>query len=526
MKPPSPIVTALATWLACGSGEDLYVVDRTTDPPRVSADVDAVGADAALVELGRAMEWEVVFETTRLRNDLALVSVDLSFDLQDPRIIADLIAVAGRADVTFDDRSVAGKTRTVLHVVKPPSEATEAGRRRLRRRAMQWYRMFLGEELRDDPLVAEHAVDVRLRLAQMMLEQGDLEGAIRAFEELKDQERGHRYLPLALVRLAQCHYRLGDYRAAERYARELSRMHPSRPETAAAVVLLGRILLDTERYDECVREMRSHVLPLAGTPEIVDIFLIAARAQRRRGRPDEVFRQTELLASSPQLEHMSPQQWLEYWFLRGAGAEGIGKHREAMLALEAFLGSSPADDPRRGEAFVLLGRAYLALGKFVEARAASLEARALEAKLDPRWRTEARILEAKARLAIGEVDRAFAELEVEVRRNPRRNRELILFLVETLIEEGRYQKAITNADLLAEERGIWGDRARLSRIRAMAARAERSGIWEGFPRAATAIAARIEDLELQRQAAELIGRGYERLGDMGRAADAYRGLLR
>lgn len=526
MRLRSPIAAALASWLACWPGEDLYVVDRTTDPPRVSADVEAVAADAALVELGKALDWEVVFETTRLRNDLALVSVDLSFDLQDPRIVAHLIAVAGRADVTFDDRSVAGEARTVLHVVRPPSAATEAGRRRLRRRAMQWYHMFLGEELRDDPLVAEHAVDVRLRLGQMMLEQGDLEGAIRAFEQLEDEDRSHRYVPLALVRLAQCHYRLGDHEAAERYARELSRMHPSRPETAAAVVLLGRILLDTKRYDECVREMRSHVLALAGTPEIVDIFLIAARAQRRRDRPDEVFRQTELLASSPQLEHMTPEQWLEYWFLRGVGAEGIGKHREAMLALEAFLGSCPADDPRRGEAFVLLGKAYMALGKFVEARAASLEARALETRLEPHWRTEARILEAKARLAIGEVDRAFAELEVEVRRNPRRNRELILFLVEALIQEGRYQKAITNADLLAAERGIWGDRARLLRIRAMAERAERSGIWEGFPSQATAIAARIGDPDLQRRAAELIGRGYERLGDMARAADAYRGLLR
>ena len=73
-----------------------------------------------------------------------MVSLDLSFDAQNPRTIAHLIAASGGADVVFDDRAaVDPDITTVVHVVPAASAETESGRQRLRRRSIEWYRTFL-----------------------------------------------------------------------------------------------------------------------------------------------------------------------------------------------------------------------------------------------------------------------------------------------------------------------------------------------------------------------------------------------
>ena len=279
------------------------------------------------------------------------------------------------------------------------------------------------------------------------------------------------------------------------------------------------------RYDECVRERRSFLLPLADTPEIVDAYLLLAQAQAKRGRPDEVFRNIEVLAGSRNFRDLTEKQTIDYWFLRGLGAAGTGAHAEAMEALELFLGLA-ADDPRRGRAYVMLAETYTALGKLLEARSAAVAAMRHLDSLDREGRREARIVNAKTALALGQRDTAFADLEVEVR-SLGADPELILFLIDAFSDVGRYQKAIATADLLASHKDAYGQAARVRKLRAMLAQAkqERSHL-SAFPKQAIAIAAGIEDEAKQREAAEIIGTAYALLGDVERAADAFRGVLR
>lgn len=506
-------------------GQDLYVVDATVTPALISADRAAVGALDGLRSLAVAMGWRVDFATRRLEGDLSMVSLDLSFDAQNPRTVAHLIAASGGADVVFDDRENDPDIKTVIHVVPAASAETESGRQRLRRRSIEWYRTFLADDLRLTPLVAEKALEVRMHLGHLLLQQGDLEQAITVFQEVHDSDAAHPYMPLALLRLAQSHHDLGNFEEAEKWAREVSRMHPSRPETAAATVLLGRNLIQQKRYDECVATMRASVLPLANTPEIVDILLITAEAQLHRERSDYVLEQMRMLAESQSFRDLTESQWLDYHYLRGFGAEGTGHHEEAMELLEIFLATGPADR-RRGEALVLLGRSYLELGKFVEARTAALQALTYQSTMDRLWRKEARILQARSALALGQRDQAFEDLEREVRRDPVQTPELIVFLIDSFLENDRYQKAIAAADLLIPVGGKWGDRARYLKILAMWRQNPRAELLDSFLMYAVEIAPQIEDEGLQRKAAEIIGQAYGLRGDWEKAVNAYHGVLR
>jgi hypothetical protein len=113
-----------------------------------------------------------------------------------------------------------------------------------------------------------------------------------------------------------------------------------------------------------------------------------------------------------------------------------------------------------------------------------------------------------------------------VRRNPEGKRELILFLVDAFIQVQSYQRAISTADLLSLQKGIWGDRARHKRIVAMWEQAKTSAARKGFPEKALPIIKDIQDEELQRKVAEILGEAYWSLGEIDKAADAYRGVLR
>ncbi|MEZ5966905.1 MAG: tetratricopeptide repeat protein [Planctomycetota bacterium] len=504
---------------------DLFVVDRTQDPPMLAADSNGVTCERALLALGQGLGWRVDFETKQLENALAMVAIDLAFERQPPRTVAHLIAAAGGADVVFDDRTEEGVLHTRVHVVSPASADIESGRQRLRQWSIQWYHSFLQRDAVYDPLVQEEGMRVRMQLAQMKLQQGDLEGAASAFEEVYDRDQTHPNAPLAMLRIAECNFELGHLDDAERWARRVTELHPSRPEMAAAAILLGRIMIVAERYDECVRELRSYLLPLADTPEIVDAYLLLAQAQAKRQRPDEVFRNIEVLAGSRNFRDLTEKQTIDYWFLRGLGAAGIGKWAEAMEALELFLGLAPSDS-RRGRVHILLTETYTARGQLLEARSSAVAAMRHLDSLDRQGRREARIANAKTALALGQRDTAFADLEVEVR-SPGADPDLILFLADSFHGVGRYQKAIATAELLAGQESAYGQMARVRKLRAMLAQAKQDRVHlEAFPKQAIAIASTIEDEALQRETAEIIGTAYSLLGDVERAADAFRGVLR
>lgn len=505
-----------------------FVVVDGSSPPRVSGDRPGIGATPALQELGDVLGWQVVFATHELRSELERVTLDLSFDDRDARTIAHLIAAAGDADVVFDDRSGPDGGTTVLHVVPAPSAATESGRQRLRRWAMQWYQRFLADDQRQQPLVAEKAMEVRMHLGDLLLQQGLVQDAIKDFQEVHDADPSHPYVPQALLKMAQAYYDLGQLDQAEHWSREVAQLNPARPETAQATVLLGRVLLAQGRYDECVAEMRAALLPLAGTPEVVDLVLLIADAHRHRGRPDYVLDQMRLLAKRHDFHELSRQQWLDYHFLRGFGAEGTGQTAEAIEALEIFLATS-AGDPRRAEAFVMLARAYLTAEKYVEARAAALQALAQKGKLSPELRRESRIVQARTALALGDEDSALEDLEREVRRDPTGSPELILYTVQANIDAERYEKAVAVAELLTHVEGRVGDQARVLDLQArwlQAQKGPKPDLMRGFLEHAREVAPHIADEEMQRKAAELIGKAYASIGDWDHALEAYLGVLR
>ena len=526
----------LATLLAAGHGwaqgkdEALFRVDLGIDPPRVAADRNGVAVDAALRELAKSLRWRIDFETRQLESTLAVSALDLVFEALDAKTAAHLIAVSGGCDVTFDERETEGTVATTLHVVRSATPDSESGRQRLRRFSSSWYQTFLAEEIKLEPVVQKERMAASMNLGLVLMKQGDLQSAARAFESVWQQDQSHPFVPKALLRLAECLHELGQEEQAELWAKELKKRNPALDETADATVLLGKILIalgkkDSTRYDECVRTLEAMLLPLADAAQVVDVLLLIGEAHRLRGDPRQTLRTMELLWTAHDWRKFAERQMLEYWFLRGAGAEGVGKHDEAMEALEWFLGLTDSD-PRRGMGFVLLGRSYLALGRFVEARAAALEAKTLAFGLDADSKQQARFLEANTALALGDRDRALEDLEVEVRRAPDQVPEQVLFLVDKLMEVGRYQKAVQAADLLDSTKGRLADLARVKKAQALYRQASGSGGLRGFPSQAIEIAKKIEDLECKRPIAELVGKAYEALGDVDRAADAYRGILR
>ncbi|MHC5072489.1 MAG: hypothetical protein ACYTGO_18605 [Planctomycetota bacterium] len=534
-----------AVLVGSGSGWNLeagiFTVHGSGDDATVSSNQNAVAADRALQELAKAMRWGYRPATDRVVQELSKTSVDLSFDNQKPRIIAQLIAVAAGMDLSFDDRTSAVGHSAIMHVTPAQPGETPAGRERLRKWAVHWYRSFLSMET--DPLVEEQGLKVYMHLGRLRTAQGDLEGAIHAFSKVYEVgSTNTNYWTLSLLRMAQASYELGKLGQAERWAKELTHQHPSLRPTAEATVLVGKILLraknhdGTPRYDECVRFLESSYLRLAGSPEIIDIYLLVAEAERQRDRPDKMLRVLDILAAARPTKDWSRQQWLDYHFLRGIGAEGAtallpeGPKRDvlfeqAIRSMELFLGVG-TEDERRGIAYVVVGRSYLGANRYLEARAAALEAMANRSRLDRTWLQHARILEAKTVLVLDDQDVAFMNLETQVRKPSENKPALILFLVDSLIEAGRYQQAITNADLLSGQRSIWGDRARYRRVLAMFKSAKGTGIYTGFTEQAIKIARQIEDKVEQRKVAEIIGKAYEAQNMIEKAADAYRGMLR
>jgi tetratricopeptide (TPR) repeat protein len=508
--------------------QELYAVRSDGDAVRVSANRLGVPADTALRELGSAVGWGVEFETEQLRGRMSLLGLDLAFTGQSPRTVAQLVAVAGGGDVVFDDRTELGVARTRILVVSPPAAATESGRQRLRRHAIDWYRTFLQDELRHDPLVEEEGMRARMQMAALLREQGELEEAASVFASVPELEPSHDWVPAALLRLAQCRFDLGPehWEKAEQAARELTLRHPALPQAAAGTVLLGRILIARGRYEECVKTLTASWLRLAGTPEIVDLYLLAGEAEYRLGRPAEVRRAMDILDSAHEFRELDRRQWLDYLFLRGYALQELGEQPAATEALELFLGTG-VDDPRRGIAFVILGRSYLAQGLYVQARAAAIEAHHLKVggRMDVGWAREASKLFAKTALEIGDKDQAFDKLEVEVRRSPEADPELVLYLARAFLDERRYQKAIITCDLIADRSDDFGDQARLLRVEAMWMQAEAAGSLASFPERALPYAVKVTGTDNQRRVAETLGRVYEELGLVERAADAYRGML-
>lgn len=536
---------------AAAQGEPLFAVTTTAGDPgtppnlTVAADRRRIDCLEALRRLADAVNWNLAIESTPLENDLRFQSIDLNLADQDPRTVASLIAIAGGADCVYAAAEPVAGARPTLHVVRVPSDLTESGRQRLRVMAGQWYRSFLRDELQYEPLVQRESVQVRMNLGQLLLESGDVESAIAFFTEVYDK-RPHDYVAPALLRLSECYLDLAigrsdkaqakqDYAKAEEWARSLLERMPSAPEVTPATILLGRAMLgeakveargDAQRAaaERCQAELRSRVIRLLDSVELLDVWLLAAQAQFMLDQPDRVYETMLTLRESPYFTDLAERQYLDYHFLLGYSALGLGKQELAMRSLEWFLINAPAD-PRRGMAYVLLAESYLAQNRFVQARAAAVEARSrFLGTLDAEWRERALKVWARTALALGEKESAFLELEQLVLRGE--EHELALFLVDEMLGDRQWQRAIAVARPMIDLESDVGDRARFKTIVALFEQAVASKHLQDFPPQAIMMAPRIQDPDLRSKTAAMIGDAYTRLGKLEHAADAYRGILR
>ena len=511
----------------------------------VSADRRSVDCLSAITELTAAVGWNLLIDNQPLQTDLRFQRVDLNFAEQEARMIAQLIAVAAGADVVFDEAENVEGARSTLHVVRVPDPQTASGRQRLRTMAGQWYRSFLRDELQHDPLVASEAVQVRMNLGQLLVESGDLDAAITFFTEIYDQ-RPNNHAAAAILRLTECHLDLGkvevdrtrridQYGQAEQWVRKIFENMPSAPEVVPATILLGRSILGqamSERTPEaarkhaerCQTELFARVIRLVDSVEMLDVWLLVAESQLLLERPDRVYETMLTLRESPNFGDLRADQFLGYHFLLGYGALGTDKAELAMRSFEWYL-IHAENDSRRGMAYVLLAESYFALNRFVQARAAAVEARSrFLGELSDAWRQRALKVWARTALALGEKDLAFLELERIIAGGE--EPELAIFVIGEMIKDRQWQRAIASADRFANTDGRTGDLARFEKIRALYEQALASKHLEDFPEQAVAIAPRIEDPQLRRDVATMIGDAYSKLGKLEHAADAYRGILR
>tara|TARA_R110002072_G_scaffold174303_4_gene329468 strand:- start:81440 stop:83095 length:1656 start_codon:yes stop_codon:yes gene_type:complete len=549
----SLLVCALSLFLQAPQAPEAGVFTKKMLPsedgaaPRlvVTADKRQINCREALRELCSSMNWNIRFESTPLENDLRYAPVDLNLADQDPRMVAQLLAVAGGADSIFDEPAGFEGARVTLHVVRVPSGETESGRQRLRALAGQWYRSFLQDELKYEAIVQQEGMHVRMHLGQLLIDSGDLESAILFFSDVYEN-RPHDHVGQALLNVAGCHLdlargytdnarKLKQLKEAEKWVRRVFEGLPNSPETAPATILLGRVLLaqaqaQTDPIEvhaiarKCQDELRARIIRLLDSVELLEVWLLAGHAQFLMERPQRCYETMLSLRESPYFDDLGPQQFLDYHFLLGFSALGVGKVELAMRALEWFL-IHAEDDGRRGRAYVLLAESYLAQQRFVQARAASIEARKRHLVGMPSdWRQRTLRVWARSALALGEKESAFVELEQMVLRGE--EPELSLFLVDQMLNDHQWQRAIAVASVLIEREDKIGDLARFKTVKALYDQAVAGDNMADFPSLAIAIAPKVTDHALHSKISTMIGEAYTKLNKLEHAADAFRGILR
>ena len=127
-------------------------------------------------------------------------------------------------------------------------------------------------------------------------------------------------------------------------------------------------------------------------------------------------------------------------------------------------------------------------------------------------------------MALGEKENAFVELELLVLRGE--EPELALFLVDELLVDRQWQRAMAVANALIERDDSIGDRARFKTVLALYQQAVAGDHMDDFPPQAIAIAPKVTDPKLREQISTMIGEAYTKLNKLEHAADAFRGILR
>ncbi|MGK0301926.1 MAG: hypothetical protein ACI89X_002806, partial [Planctomycetota bacterium] len=304
----------------------------------VSADKRQINCRTALNDLCTSMNWNLVFESTPLDNELRLASIDLNLAEQAPRMVAQLLAVAGGADTIFDEPAAFEGARVTLHVVRTPSGETESGRQRLRALAGQWYRSFLQDDLKYEAVVQQEGMHVRMHLGQLLLDSGDLESAILFFSDVYEN-RPHDHVAQAVLKIAESHIdlarghidnelKLKQLAEAEKWVRRIFEGFPTSPATTPATLLLGRVLLAQAQAQsdpvavhamarKCQDELRARIIHLLDSVELLEVWLLSGYAQFLMERPQRCYETMQSLRESPYFDDLGPEQFLDYHFLLG-----------------------------------------------------------------------------------------------------------------------------------------------------------------------------------------------------------------
>ena len=526
------------------STRDAFEVSRR-DPLLVSGDAASITVADALDSLCRTVGWRVYYETPQLEQELAQRVVPIAVTGQRPSELARLIAVAGGADAQLDAPAAGTGGAAKLHVIRAPSASSDSGRIRLRQWAATWYRTFLSSKtLSDESARSDVVMASRMHLGELLMQLDDFEGAQRWFGGVRAADPAHPYVPTAMLREAQCHYELGlavrdsaqrsrHLGRAEEVLQRLVQQSPDIKETADGVVLLGRVLIELGRYKECIGRLRDKAVKLALYPEIVDVYLLIGDAERRLADAESTLLATEQVYMLRDAVQFTRRQWLDFLFLEGWALTETGRSSDAEERLELFIGLGQGDT-RRGQAFATLAQTYLDLGKYVEARSASIAARELlDGTADRHWRSVAARLDAKTRVATGDRDSALKELKAQLDRQSPVELEtaLAFYLIDEHISAGEYTNAIRVAEILTEDDVAKmyphdSDRARLLKLRAMYEQARIGKTLDRFPALAIPHAERLLSAGYQSEAADLIGQAWQEIGEIDRAADAFRGVFR
>ena len=131
---------------------------------------------------------------------------------------------------------------------------------------------------------------------------------------------------------------------------------------------------------------------------------------------------------------------------------------------------------------------------------------------------------ARTALALGEKEEAFGELERIVLRGE--EPQLTLFLVDELLADRQWQRAMSAARPLTEQEGPLGDQARYKTVLALYEQSIAGDHLDDFPAQAIALAPKVKDQELRSKLATMIGEASTELEMLEHAADAFRGILR
>ena len=530
-------------------GVAFRVVERRGDRVFVQAARAGVSAYIALKDLESLGAFKLNLQLPGIRQQLKNETLSLFFQKKDAVAVAELLAVACGLDLEEDrEEPLPGQIlgKRILTIVTVPLPETDAGRRNLRKWALDWYERYLRALATDPSASLDKESQVRVDMALLALAQGQLLEAVGHFQAFLDKAGKHPFANEARLKLAECELELKNYDEAIKQSKKLfeNQAETSIGMRAALVYARAHLALSDYRWrqakalqtqlpksragepdrarglDDLVAMLELYLSGFRSQEEFPDLLLLLAEAHRRRGRPDRVIEKIRQLESIVEPIDLPNEQWATVNFLEGGALVETGKPLEGEKKLLQFIGISKGD-PRTGLAWLSLAKAERDMEDPLQGLFCARLALQYEGDLLPPESHEAKVLANKMLLDLGKFDAAIFGLEVLLQ-GPVPDKELLVFTAQKLLEGGRPERAKSILEGREKMSGPAGDRARLLIIKAESEQNHHQKVIE----TARALAGRIVDARIQAEVTELVGDAYMALGRKKEAAEAYGGRIR